>query len=112
VPVRDAITDVFNHQRREWLIESVNNCSATLGVKFKYVHRQLFPFAVRCHQLSLPPHRVVFVEIICTDERVIAANVRETKLKSPDYKHMEEAVAVSVTHKLVPLNFAVTHRFC
>lgn len=38
--------------------------------------------------------RLVFVEIICTDEKIIASNVRETKLKSPDYKHMDEATAV------------------
>ena len=38
--------------------------------------------------------RLVFIESICTDERVIASNVRETKLKSPDYKGETEDAAV------------------
>ena len=40
-------------------------------------------------------HRLVFVESVCTDEKVIAANVRETKLKSPDYQHEDEDFAVA-----------------
>ena len=41
-----------------------------------------------------PSCRLVFVEPICTDEAIVRSNVVETKLKSPDYKGMEEAVAV------------------
>lgn len=40
------------------------------------------------------PCRLVFVESICTDEDIIRSNIRETKLKSPDYKHMREEDAV------------------
>jgi hypothetical protein len=48
-----------------------------------------------CAAVLLPCiRRLVFVDIICTDEKIIASNVRETKLKSPDYKHMDEATAV------------------
>ncbi|KAA0169694.1 hypothetical protein FNF27_06875 [Cafeteria roenbergensis] len=38
--------------------------------------------------------QLVFIESICTDEEMIRANVRETKLKSPDYKDMTEQEAV------------------
>jgi hypothetical protein len=41
-----------------------------------------------------PTFKLVFIESICNDEATIRANVRETKLKSPDYKDMPEAVAV------------------
>lgn len=30
-------------------------------------------------------HRLLFAEIICTDDGMIRRNVRQTKLKSPDY---------------------------
>lgn len=33
-----------------------------------------------------PEHHLLFLESICSDERIIQSNVRETKLKSPDYK--------------------------
>lgn len=39
--------------------------------------------------------RLMFLESICADEATIRSNVRETKLKSPDYQHMTEAEAVS-----------------
>lgn len=39
--------------------------------------------------------QLVFIESICTDESIIRANVRETKLKSPDYKGVGEADAVA-----------------
>jgi len=39
--------------------------------------------------------RLVFVEAICTDERIIRSNIRETKLKSPDYRSMREEEAVA-----------------
>jgi broad specificity phosphatase PhoE len=39
--------------------------------------------------------KVVFLEVICTDEKIIEENIKETKLTSPDYAKMnpEEAVA-------------------
>jgi len=40
-------------------------------------------------------HQLVFIESICTDEAIVRANVRETKLKSPDYRDMPEDVAVA-----------------
>ena len=43
----------------------------------------------------LPSCRLVFVEPICNDESVIRSNVVETKLKSPDYKKMDESAAVA-----------------
>jgi len=39
--------------------------------------------------------RLMFLESICTDEHTIRSNVRETKLKSPDYQHMTEQEAVA-----------------
>lgn len=39
-------------------------------------------FVERCRSKGVP---VVFIESICDDPRVIDANVRETKLSSPDY---------------------------
>ena len=38
--------------------------------------------------------RVVFIESICEDERVIEGNVRETKLRSPDYAGVDPEEAV------------------
>jgi broad specificity phosphatase PhoE/predicted kinase len=38
--------------------------------------------------------KVAFVESICHDARVIEANVRETKLRSPDYAGMDPELAV------------------
>jgi len=38
--------------------------------------------------------RVVYVESICDDPSIIAANVRETKLRSPDYAGMDAESAV------------------
>lgn len=40
-------------------------------------------------------HQLVFIESVCTDEAIVRANVRETKLKSPDYRDMPEDVAVA-----------------
>lgn len=42
-----------------------------------------------------PSFRCIFLELICNDEALICNNVRETKLKSPDYVGVDEAVAVS-----------------
>ena len=39
--------------------------------------------------------QLVFIESICTDEAIIRGNVRETKLKSPDYAHVPESEAVA-----------------
>lgn len=38
--------------------------------------------------------KVLFVEVICTDQAVVEANVRETKLWSPDYVGMEPERAI------------------
>jgi broad specificity phosphatase PhoE/predicted kinase len=45
----------------------------------------------RCHAAGFP---VVFIESICDDERIIEANVRETKLRSPDYEGVDPEEAV------------------
>lgn len=39
--------------------------------------------------------QVVFVESICHDENIVRANIRETKLRSPDYKGADPAEAVA-----------------
>ena len=44
----------------------------------------------RCKMRGVP---VVFIESLCDDPAVIEANVRETKLSSPDYAHMEAELA-------------------
>jgi broad specificity phosphatase PhoE len=41
-----------------------------------------------------PSFRVVFVELVCSDEAIIRSNVRDTKLKSPDYAGVPEDEAV------------------
>lgn len=33
--------------------------------------------------------RVLWIENVCDDDEVIEANIRETKLSSPDYKDMD-----------------------
>lgn len=43
---------------------------------------------------------LVFVESICDDDNIIRANVRETKLKSPDYENVPEDEAVSASHAM------------
>lgn len=45
----------------------------------------------RCKAHGYP---VVFIESICSDESIIEANVRDTKLRSPDYEGMDPAEAV------------------
>lgn len=45
----------------------------------------------RCNALGLP---VVFIESICNDEAIIETNVRETKLRSPDYEGVDPDEAV------------------
>lgn len=40
-------------------------------------------------------YRVVFLETLCTDDEVIRSNIRETKLKSPDYIGKSESEAVT-----------------
>lgn len=66
-----AIFDATNstHERRRWLRES-------LAAKD-------------------PRYQLIFIESICRDESVIHSNVRETKLKSPDYTNTPEAEAVA-----------------
>jgi broad specificity phosphatase PhoE len=39
--------------------------------------------------------QLVFIESICTDEEIVRANVRATKLKSPDYQLVREEEAVA-----------------
>lgn len=94
-----ALHDLFALQRRAWLAHAVEASAQTLGLKYQCVAAALVTVAavvpMFTKSMFLCSHRLVFVEIVCTDEKVIAANVRETKLKSPDYKHMEEALAVS-----------------
>lgn len=55
-----AIFDATNttKERRRWVFEAVTNAK----------------------------HRVLFLETICTDDTIIRSNVREAKLKSPDYQ--------------------------
>jgi hypothetical protein len=93
-------------QRRKWLRDELDSDSKRLGVKYTCVPSvcatDASPHCARgitaCRRVSaaVPPllHSLVFVESICTDEKVIAANIRETKLKSPDYQHEEEESAV------------------
>lgn len=66
-----AIFDATNTtvHRRRWLVNEIH-------------HRDL-------------TYKLVFVESVCNDEQVIRANVRETKLKSPDYSNLPENVAVA-----------------
>jgi broad specificity phosphatase PhoE len=40
-------------------------------------------------------YRVVFIESICTDSTIVDANVRETKLRMPDYHGMDPDEAVA-----------------
>ena len=47
--------------------------------------------ADRCRAEGL---QVVFIESLCEDEEVIASNIRQTKLHSPDYTGMDAEVAV------------------
>lgn len=44
----------------------------------------------RCKMRGVP---VVFIESLCGDDSVVEANVRETKLLSPDYAHMDADAA-------------------
>jgi hypothetical protein len=60
-------------ERRRWLLSEVQAASERSG----------------CNM------RLVFVEAICTDERIIRSNIRETKMKSPDYRNMREEEAVA-----------------
>jgi len=46
----------------------------------------------RCEQAGC---RVLFVESICDDPAVLEHNIRETKLRSPDYRHMDPEAAVA-----------------
>jgi broad specificity phosphatase PhoE/predicted kinase len=39
--------------------------------------------------------QVLFVESVCDDPEVIDRNVRQTKLRSPDYAHVDEATALA-----------------
>jgi broad specificity phosphatase PhoE len=57
------------------------------------VHRRRW-LVNQIHQRDLT-YKLVFVESVCNDEQVIRANVRETKLKSPDYSNLPENVAVA-----------------
>lgn len=44
----------------------------------------------RCQQMGA---QAVFIESLCENQEVIEANIRETKLRSPDYAQMDEASA-------------------
>jgi hypothetical protein len=55
-----------------------------------------------------PEHHLLFLESICTDERVIQSNVRETKLKSPDYKVRATTAGVVLRGVLA----RPKHRYC
>jgi broad specificity phosphatase PhoE len=46
----------------------------------------------RLGPLGIP---LVFIESMCDDPAVIEANIRQTKLRSPDYEHMDEEEAVA-----------------
>ncbi len=72
-----AVFDATNttRERRHWLASALVDKEKALGGAIRF--------------------QLVFIESICTDETIIRANVRETKLKSPDYKDMPEAEAVS-----------------
>jgi broad specificity phosphatase PhoE/predicted kinase len=45
----------------------------------------------RCRQMGA---QAVFIESLCESQEVIEANIRDTKLRSPDYAGMDEASAV------------------
>jgi broad specificity phosphatase PhoE/predicted kinase len=64
-----AIYDATNHERRRR--EAVYERCASEGVQ------------------------VIFVESVCEDESVVEANVRDTKLRSPDYAGMDPERAVA-----------------
>jgi len=40
-------------------------------------------------------HQVVFLESVCNDPKIIEANIRATKARSPDYAGMDESEAVT-----------------
>jgi broad specificity phosphatase PhoE/predicted kinase len=70
-----AVFDATNtsRERRDWLRNALSGAEkGTPGL--------------RC--------QLVFIESVCTDGAVIRANVRETKLKSPDYQNVPETQAV------------------
>lgn len=59
-------------QRRAWLVSELNAWGGKQSVK----------------------PRVLFLESICTDDAMIRSNVRETKLKSPDYMYTPPRAAL------------------
>jgi hypothetical protein len=61
-----AIFDATNttQERRKWLKDALHAEEQRSSIKFQ----------------------LVFVEPVCDDEEIIKSNVRETKLKSPDYQ--------------------------
>lgn len=52
--------------------------------------RRMLSERMRAHGL-----RVVFIESVCEDESVIASNIRQTKLRMPDYVGVDPATAVA-----------------
>jgi len=40
-------------------------------------------------QEKLPSHHLMWIESICNDDQIIEANIKKTKLSSPDYKDVE-----------------------
>ena len=59
-------------QRRDWIRET------------------LVAWSAKQKKFSAQPF---FVESICTDDAIIRSNVRETKLKSPDYRYASSMCA-------------------
>lgn len=47
--------------------------------------------------------RVLFLESLCTDPSIVDKNVIETKLHSPDYRHVDPEIAVSDFRKRIEL---------
>ena len=70
-----ALFDATNStkSRRAWIKASLRALSQELGV----------------------PLHLMFVESVCNDEAIIAANIREQKLSSPEYAGVAEAEAVA-----------------
>ena len=70
-----AIFDATNstRDRRAWLRSSLAAHEARSGVK----------------------NQLIFVESVCSDESIIRANIVLTKLRSPDYRNVDEEQAVA-----------------
>ncbi len=80
---RSALSDVESWLRSEGRIAIYDATNST-----KERRRMV---RERCERMGA---HAVFIESICEDQRVIEANIRDTKLRSPDYIGMDEANAV------------------